>query len=440
MKTLYQIIFIAVITLGAVSCEIETVENPNAPTAESLLEGASLADLRLLAHGLESILRSDMEYHYWTTSIVGRDYYDLTGTDPRYTGELCGAQGAQLDNNGFLTTRAFNMVYRAVRNANNLVTATDNSAAGLSTEESNGIKGYAETLKAYMMLLELNRQYQNGIRIDVVDPDNRGPFLGYDESLAALAGILDAADNLLANAGDEFVFDLSSGFDGFNTPQTFRQFNRAVRARVATYQNDSAAALSALQNSFFDITGSMSTGVYHTFGLGGNDLRNPLFNVPNQDLYTVHPSWIADAEAGDTRVDQKSTPLDPDEVDVPVVLDGLMGSVQVTLYASDVANAPLIKNEELILIYAEANMTSNPTEAVAAIDAVRAAAGLGPYTGGTDAASLTNEILQQRRYGLFGEGHRWVDMRRFGRIDQIPTDRPGDVVHVQFPRPVLETN
>ena len=60
------------------------------------------------------------------------------------------------------------------------------------------------------------------------------------------------------------------------------------------------------------------------------------------------------------------------------------------------------------------------------------------HTGGIDDASLTNEVLTQRRYSLFGEGHRWIDMRRAGRLGDLPIDRAGDEVFTQFPRPVLE--
>ena len=52
--------------------------------------------------------------------------------------------------------------------------------------------------------------------------------------------------------------------------------------------------------------------------------------------------------------------------------------------------------------------------------------------------ALMDEIVKQRRYSLFGEGHRWIDMRRWGRLNQLPIDRPGDDVWEKFPRPVSE--
>lgn len=423
------------------ACEVDEIENPNGPTLESLEQGATLADLRLLANGLEARMRGDMEFYYQTVSIVGREYYDLNGIDPRYTGELLGAQGGELDNNGFLTTRSFSARYRTIRNTNLLITATQNSNASLSTQEENGIIGYAKTIQAYELLLVLNRQYQNGCRLDVTDPDKLGPFVSYDEGLAGVAAILDEAATALADAGDAFVFTLSSGYSdyGMSEPSGFLTFNRALAARVALYQNNNAKVLTLLSASFMDLQGDLVNGVYHVFGSSGNDIANLLFYVPNADLYLVQEDWLTNAEEGDLRVSQKTTPLEAsEELVVPVLLDGLSGTTQVSLYASNADPAPIIRNEELILIYAEANIGTNNTEAVNAINIIRTAAGLADYSGDSDDASLVNEILHQRRYSLMGEGHRWIDMRRYNRLDQIVIDRDGDVIHVQFPRPVKE--
>jgi hypothetical protein len=94
----------------------------------------------------------------------------------------------------------------------------------------------------------------------------------------------------------------------------------------------------------------------------------------------------------------------------------------------------------LILIYAEVKAnTGFPTDAVTAINKIRTVAGgLVNYSGGTDLPSLTNEILKQRRYSLYGEGHRWIDMRRYNRLAQLPIDRTGDDVWTQFPIPATE--
>ncbi|MCW5518955.1 RagB/SusD family nutrient uptake outer membrane protein [Aureitalea sp. L0-47] len=422
-------------------CELEEIENPNAPAVESFDEGASQADIQLLAAGVEAVMRNDLEFHYDTMSIIAREYYDLSGVDPRFTGELL---KGPLDNNGFLTTRAFAAWYKVVKGANVLLNAVENSQAGFSDADKNGYYGYANTLKAYALLMVLNRQYENGIRLDVADPDNLGPIVGYDEALNGIRALLDEGFANLANAGGSFDYDLSSGFDGFDTPSAFAQFNRAVAARVALYQGNMGEVRTLLNASFFDINGDLNTGVAHVFGLTGNDISNAQFHVPNQSgqEFMIHDSWVADAEAGDSRVAEKANLYSPGDPPVPttVSFDGLSADYQIAVYDSNVDPVYLIRNEELILMYAEAQVNNSTSEALAAINRVRNAAGIGDYTGPTDEMALIEEILFQRRYSLLAEGHRLVDLRRLGRLNEnyIPLDRAGDNIIDSFPTPFNE--
>ena len=39
--------------------------------------------------------------------------------------------------------------------------------------------GFAKTIKAYQLLMNLNLTDSNGIRVDVADPDNLGPIVDY---------------------------------------------------------------------------------------------------------------------------------------------------------------------------------------------------------------------------------------------------------------------
>jgi hypothetical protein len=66
--------------------------------------------------------------------------------------------------------------------------------------------------------------------------------------------------------------------------------------------------------------------------------------------------------------------------------------------------------DEARLILAEAQ---GGASAVTAINALRTAAGLQGYTGATDAASIQNLIIDERRRALFLEGFRNYDMQRF---------------------------
>jgi starch-binding outer membrane protein, SusD/RagB family len=411
------------------SCKLDPIDNPNAPDQFTLENGgATLNDLRLLATGLEAVMRRDLEFHYWTLSIVGREYWDLRGTDPRYTGELLGAQGAPLDPNGFLTTRAYLGHYRAVRSAWSLIESVNNSPATLTAAQKNAFIGHARTIMAYNLLLEVNRQYQNGIRVNVEDIDNLGPFLSYTDALRGIRGILDDGNTLLSNAGTDFPFASTLG----NVARV-RQLNRAMAARVEMYKGARESMRGLLAETWVDADADMNLGVYHLFGQGGNNVVNPLFNVPGQTKFVAHPQFVAQAETGDTRFSSKTNKLT--EV---FSSDDLSGDVQVTIFNSLSAPIGIMRNEELVLMLAEANIGFDNAKTVDLINKVRAKAGLGAYTGGTDEASLVNQILHERRYSLFGEGHRWIDMRRFGKLGDIPRDRPGDIVHEQFPRPLLE--
>ncbi|AZJ36996.1 RagB/SusD family nutrient uptake outer membrane protein [Tenacibaculum singaporense] len=430
-----------------VGCELEELPNSNAPTIDSFAEGASQADVQSLAVGLEAIMRNDLDFHYETVSYLAREYYDLSGTDPRYTGEIL---KGPLDNNGFLTTRSFAAWYRVVKAANVLINAVENSAAGFDDEVKNSYYGYAKTLKAYAFLMLASRQYTNGIRVDVSDPDNLGGFIGYDESLTFIKGLLNEASIDLSNSPDEFDFPLSSGFDDLRkpdpdtpgeklplSPNDFIEFNRALVARVALYQGDMVSVLNFLNESFFDLNGGLFIGVAHVFGASGNDILNNLYYVPGQSgqEFVIHNSWIANAETGDTRVNRKSFLLDE-----PASFDGLTGTHQISVYKTNTDPVYLIRNEELILMYAEANIGTNNTEAINAIDIVRNAAGLLNYSGGTTDNDLLEEVLNQRRYSLLGEGHRWVDLRRLDRLNStyVPLDRAGDNIITAFPTPFSE--
>lgn len=452
MKNIFNKVFILSALIWTVSCNLDEVPNPNAASVGDFTNGASKTDLDALAVGLEAVMRNDLHFHYQTTSILARDYYDLTGIDPRFTQEIL---KGPLDNNGFITTRSYAAWYKIVQSANLLELATNNSVTAMTDAELNSYIGYAKTMKAYALLMLSSRQYTNGIRLDVEDKDNLGPIVSYDDALSGIMTLLNEAHDDLSAASESFAFPISTGFgnandedilagDSFFLTAEFAKFNRAIAARTAIYQGDKTTALTLLGDSFMDMTASLNRGVWHIFGQGGNDLTNQQFYIPNQSAneFMAHDSWVGDAESGDGRMSKVGLFMVEVEKDVwePArqSFDGLSADYQVRLYSSLTAPISIIRNEELVLLYAEANIGTDNTEAVAALNVVRNAAGLANYAGATTDPALEDELLVQRRYSLFGEGHRWVDLRRFGRMDEIPLDRAGDNVIDAFPTPVTE--
>jgi hypothetical protein len=213
------------------------------------------------------------------------------------------------------------------------------------------------------------------------------------------------------------------------------QVNRAIAARAAIYDEDWQGALEALEASFMDLEGDLMAGPAHVYG-EAPDVNNPFFyplNAITNTIVVVHPSMIDDALDGDQRMnkfferEQAVTTATVINVNNGELVPG---QYQDNRWATNLDPVPFIRNEELVLIYAEANaQLTNSDEAVRAINIIRNTWGLDDYSGATTTDALIDEILFQRRYSLWAEGgHRWIDMRRYGRLDQIPTDLEGGTV------------
>lgn len=288
-------------------------------------------------------------------------------------------------------------------------------------------------IKAYQLLLTLNLTNANGIRINVSNPDQLGPVVGYDESLTAIAALLDESKADLSAA--QISFPLSSGFAGLSDAAGLTKVNRALAARVAVYRKQWSAALTAVNESFFNLNGNFNTGVFNVFGTGSGDQLNPAFFPPNSagEVRLAHPSYATDIEANDDRIAKALLR------NSPAGSNGLSGDRDVWVYTSSTAPVPVTRNEELILIYAEANIQlNNFANAVTAINKIRSGHNLPNYSGAETQAALINEMLKQRKYSLFFEGHRWLDVRRYDRLATLPIDRTNDDVWSSFPLPSTE--
>ena len=429
----YRIFFFLLLLFGVLSCEINEQFDPNGPSINSVLTDASAVELDLLVTGIEASMRNGYASYVTATGTIARELY-IFDADPRNTEDLLGKDELILDANTFYITGPFSSRYRVVKNVNILLEALDNTDA-VSEAEKQGYGAFGNTIKAYMLSQVLDMLGSNGIRVDVSDPNNLGPFLSQEASYDAVLQLLDEADGTLGSA--TFSFALSDGFEAFSTPETFSDFNRAIAARVATRAARYAQALSYVEDSFLDLDGDLSAGPEHLFSTNAGDLLNPLFKAPGQsgDQLVVHPRIIANATEGDNRLDKFRQRVEA------TTQDGLTGQFETALYESATSPIDIIRNEELVLIYAEANINlGNLEEGVAALNVIRNAADLEDYEGAVTQEALINEMLYQRCYSLWGEGHRMWDLRRYGRLnaDFLPIDREGDDVFTQFPVPLSE--
>lgn len=438
IKTLAIMTFIIPLLSLMASCTIDEVVDPNGPSVDGVLKNASKGQLNELVVAIESTSRNGIGNEATANGVMARELY-LFNAEPRNTGDLLGKDGLPLDNNSFYSVGSWNGNYRCIKNINLLMEAVANTDA-VNENEKNGYLGFAKTMMAEE-LTQILKSYGKA-RLDVADPENLGPIVDFTEGLARVRALLEQGQQHLTSAGSTFAFKLSSGFAGFDTPSSFLEFNRAWAGLAAVYDGDGTSALSALSNSYLDLNGNLEKGPKHIFGLGGGDQANTVFKVPsttekpnNGDQIIVHNTWLADAEPGDLRVAQKSAPR-PN----PATQDGLNGTHETRLYESDTSPMDFLRNEELILVYAEASiLANNLQDAEDALNIIRNSAGLPDYTGAQSVDALTTELLKQRRYSLWAENHRMFDLRRYGLSNTLPIDRPGDQIFNTMPIPLPET-
>jgi hypothetical protein len=94
------------------------------------------------------------------------------------------------------------------------------------------------------------------------------------------------------------------------------------------------------------------------------------------------------------------------------------------VFGSPTAPIPIIRNEELILLRAEANIGLNLLgPALTDINLIRQTSGnLPPSAAFADQTAARTELLYNKRYSLLFEGHRWIDLRHYGLLGTLSTD------------------
>ena len=392
--------------------------DPNNPTSET-------ATIQSLVTGAEAQMRSGFGVWIRDLLVVGREAYYLEPADPRYTGELL---HGPVDPGGFLCYTPWAANYKVISNCQTILN---------SPEADAGAKGFAQTVNAYCLMRILAMTDENGARLNY-DGDINVPVSSKTEVFSAIESLLnDGHDNLTSpDVGLTFSFNLSDGFSGFDTPATFAHFNRGLMARVSVLQDKWAQAQTALTSiDAWMNGGDLNAGVYHVFSSGANDGDNQMYEDPAAATLKlmVHPSFLTDAHEGDSRV--SSNVVERAET---VTYDGLSTNLAPTLYNSIYDPVPMMRAVELQLLQAEVHVGNGDyASAESIMNSIRSAAGATEYTG-TDATNAVDRVLHEKRYSLFLEGHRIVDLRHYGKTGELPLDRDGDTV-VTFPIPETET-
>jgi hypothetical protein len=104
------------LVLGAASCKITDFPDPNNPSID-FVNGITVSEIQNMISGMEAGMRNRLDTYFDNVSVIGREYYRFSKSDPRLTGDLLGKGSAVLDNNTFYTTGPFAERYRVLTGA-----------------------------------------------------------------------------------------------------------------------------------------------------------------------------------------------------------------------------------------------------------------------------------------------------------------------------------
>ena len=444
------------LVIGLAGCNSDklNVPNYNSPTVDALAKDPN--GIQLLATGMLVSERGAIAGFTRDLGVFGREVYNYFTTDGRTVSNyLVGLANPQrLDPGGF-ANGLWSGRYQNMKNSRNLIAAA--TASNLSAVQKTAVQGFAKTWYAIDVLYLIQTRDSIGVPVEIpTTPSTPSAFVSRDSAYKYVIGLLDEAKTNLAAGGATFPFVMPSGFAGFDTPASFLRFNRAMAAKANVIRGSLGclapcytAALTALGESFATAPGAATTlaaldvGPRHIYSTATGDAVNA--NSFAQDNYIyAHSQAVniaqkqADGVTLDDRIGRKivklATPV------APPGSQNINAEYRYTIYATTSSPAPVIRNEELVLLRAEANWaTGNVAAALVDLNTVRTVSGkLPPLAAVPTGAPGLDLIMYEKHLSHLFEGVRWVDMRRWGRLGQLPIDRAGQFVAKVMPIPQAE--
>lgn len=448
-------LFAASLSLGA--CGGFNITNTNQPTQTDLENNPTRSKLSAAATGIFSGARSDITGFIWQVGSMGREGINLSGNNQPdyqepYFGPLSSTQFGGSEWAGrYNNIRAINVYLDAVPKAKDL-----------SPAEVSASQGFGKTMEALAFMYVVETRAALGAPVDVDRPVTAppAPFVSEDSVYGFVIGLLDSAQTALQNAnGVSFPFPIPAGFTGFDQPSTFLLFNRALKAKAEILRATAGcgqpcfqAALATLPQSFIDPTpSSLGIGPAFDFSTASGDQQNGLAEPLDGTTFFADTFVLVHAQrqsggALDQRVLDKTARATRVPLwTIPAV--PLPGALKYTIYFTggqpDLnAPVPIIRDEELILLRAEAELgTGDLGDALTDINFIRTNSGRlpaiasGTWTSMSDANRL-GELLYERWYSLMWEqGTRWIDARRYNLLGTIELGVPGGQVPTRMPIP-----
>lgn len=408
-----------------------TVPNLNNPSAGGAVTRSTIvAD----AQGLLDLTRSMATQGVRFTGVLGRESYDLRPQEPRpYTDALIGPRDPNSSSSGTF----FSTNYSAIVNARNTIDQVD-GVSDMTDAEKEAVRGWAQTVEGYAYAQIA--MFHPGFGAPLEPPDNPtgelAPVATQEDLYNRAFALFDSAQAHLQQAGSTLPFSLLSGSSAFATPAGLIKLNRALKARALKYDGKWADVLTALQGSFLDTSAPTTAGAWLDYG---SESPNPFNGVPTD---YIHPRIRAEAQTQpDGKPDQRV--LDKLTAIAPYTFQEVTASDVPNVYPSPTSPFPLVKNEELILIRAEAELAQgDAASALADVNVVRQGSGGLAALTAADVPSndaLLDEILYEKRYSLLWEGgFTWLDALQYGKLASLPKAAPDHVVFDQLGWPADE--
>lgn len=440
------------------------VPDLNNVSAETLKGALTTASAQLLVTGLLNQYRNSATGNFITfPETMARDALRIDKAETRYLTEMIGT--VQPDNGAFTGQGIFAAFFVGIRSANTLIDATTaaTDASGMDATQRASLVGLGQTMKALNYWNVMESRDSIGMPIDLDKPitDPPAPWICKQDVLAYISALLDSAATSLGTASATFPVTLPSGYQEVaGTPAGFLQFNRGLKAKVELYRGLSRqagtgatgynAAIAALNASFMQTTdfsaAGMALGVRENYSTASGEATSSLVDA------ALHLNQaVADSMAvGDLRGSKIVKAKDPYAITVNGATITTQYDYAFSIGGTSLTHAlPILKNEELLLLRAQAAIELNdiPT-ATTFLNYVRVnSGGLAPYAGLTQ-TTARDALLYEKRYSLLFEGsQRLLDLRGYNRMNSTSfvtgsssSPFPGDVFTSTLPITITEIN
>jgi hypothetical protein len=424
--------------LGVLACTNTNVPDLNLGSVSGFQTNPTASGAEALFYAMLAGERDETALFIQTVGSFGREGYNLSVSN----GSLPFYVVGPLTTGSFLVqTQLWQDEYADIREAelisDNLPKITTYTAA-----QAAAMEGLVQTMEAYdVYLLAVTRDSLGlPIVVDVNPTAPPAPIAPRAQVFQHLYNLIDSGATNLAAGGSAFPFQLPAGLSGFDTPATFLTLNRALRVRVDIVLSNYTQALTDLGASFVSSAAPLTTGVYFNYTTTSGDEQNGIF--------TQGPVWYASPRladsaqlqpggAPDLRAQQKLVNVGT------FTFDGITSPYQFTIYNTASSPIAMIRNEELILLRAEANFNlGNSNAALTDINLIRqSSGGLAPVTLAQFPTqnALLQELLYEKRYSLMWEGgHEWIDRKHYGELGMLPAAVSGGRLFNLIPFPLSD--